>query len=90
MDPLLDQRLQAILDAAEAAAANSFSSDIDILPIRNEIEDMEERLSVFIRENFDALADRIESNRAAIDRLQERLNEVAGAVDVIQAEIPAQ
>lgn len=87
MDDQLDRRLQAILDAAESAAANA--GEVDILSIRNELEDAEERLSTFIRETYDALADRIESNQDAIQRLQERLDEIAGMVEAIQSEMPA-
>lgn len=87
MDPRLDQRLQEILENAEAAAVGA-GGEVDILPIRNEIEDMENRLGEFIRENFEVLLDRVASNREAIQRLQDRVNEVARTVEAIQFEMP--
>jgi predicted nuclease with TOPRIM domain len=87
MDDQLDQRLRAILESAEAAAVNA-GADVDILPIRNEIEDMEGRLAEFIRETHEVLVDRLESNREAIRNLQERLDEIAGTVEAIQSELP--
>jgi gas vesicle protein len=89
MDDQLDSRLQAIQEAAEAAAV-SVGSELDILPIRNEIEDMENRLSEFIGGNFDTVMDRLASNREAIQRLQDRVDEIADTVTAIQAELPAE
>lgn len=87
MDAELDQRLQAILEAAEMAAVSA-GGEIDILPIRNEIEDAEQRLAEFIRGNFEALNDRLASNRDTIERLRERVDGIAGTVEAIQAELP--
>lgn len=87
MDDQLESRLQSIEEAAEAAAVNA-GAEIDILPIRNEIEDAEDRLATFIRETSEALADRLESNRQAIQRLHERVDQVAETVEAIQTELP--
>lgn len=89
MDDQLELRLREIQEAAESAAVNA-SSEFDILPIRNEIEDAEERLSKFMGEIYDALTGRLESNRKAIQRLQNRIDEVAQIVEMIQAEMPAE
>lgn len=70
-------------------AAVNAGAEVDILPIRNEIEDAEERLATFIRETYDGLADRLASNREAIQRLQDRVDQIAETVEAIQAELPA-
>ena len=87
MDAHLDSRLQAILDAAETAAIHA-GGDIDILPIRNEIEDAENRLAEHTRELHDSLADQVASNRQAIQRLQSSVDELAEAVESLRAELP--
>lgn len=88
MDDLLDRRLQAIQDTAETAAVNA-GGEVDLLPIRNELEDVEDRLAGFIRENSESLATRIESVSEVVQRLQERLDEIVGMVETIQSEMPA-
>lgn len=84
MDGQLDHRLREILEAAEAAAG----VEVDWLPIRNEIEATEERLSEQIDENYDRLARRLESHQEAISDLRERVDAIAGTVETILAEIP--
>lgn len=89
MDEELLRHLTRTMQAAETAAANS-EAEVDFLPIRNEIEDMEGRLSTLTREIFQALADSLESNLQAIQHLQEQVDAIAGTVDVIQAELPSE
>lgn len=84
MDDQLNRRLQEILEAAEAVDV-----EIDILPIRNEIEDAENRLAGFVRENRESLSIQIESLSEAVHRLHERLDGIAGTVEAMQAELPS-
>lgn len=87
MDQELDKRLREIEDQLGAVALE-VGGDIDFLPIRNELEDAEERLAGFIRENSETLAVRIESVSEAVRRLHERVDEIAGTVEAIQTELP--
>lgn len=88
MDDQLDLRLQAILSAAESAAVEA-GDKLDILDVRNEIEAAEDRLAGLINEAHDGLASRIESVAEALRDLQHRVDEISGAVDAIQAELPS-
>lgn len=87
MDAQLDQRLQAILDAAETAAINA-GGEVDILPIRNEIEDAEDRLAGIVRERNESLGYRLDSLQEAIERLHQRVDAIGHTVEAIQMEMP--
>ncbi len=87
MDQDLRRLLEEIKELAEAAVVGA-GSEIDILPIRNEIEDAENRLAGFVRENSESLTMRVESVDESVQRLHERVNEIAGTVEAIQAELP--
>lgn len=89
MDAELNKRLREIEDLAGTAAMEA-SDGLDVLDVRREIEEAEGRLADFIRENTDYLAGKIEANAEAIERLNRRLDEVAGMVEVVQAELPAE
>jgi archaellum component FlaC len=88
MDEELDRRLREIEDLAGMAASEA-GGGLDVLEMRNELEDVENRLAEFIRETGEGLAVRIEANTEAIQRLHQRLDEIASMVEVVQAELPA-
>jgi predicted nucleic acid-binding Zn-ribbon protein len=85
-DSELRRRLQEIEDLAGSAALNA--DEFDILPVRTEIEDAEERLSTFMRELREAVLNGVEANRAAIQDLHSRVDELANSVDSMRMELP--
>ena len=87
MDQDLRRLLEEIKELVEAAVVEA-GGEIDILPVRNELEDVEDRLAGFVRENRESLSMQIGSLSEAVQRLHERLNEIAGTVEAIQAELP--
>lgn len=88
MDEELDKRLREIEDLA-GAAASEVGGGLDLLDVRNELEEVEGRLAEFIRETSENLAGRVEANAEAIQRLHQGLDEIASMVEVIQTELPA-
>lgn len=88
MDEELNRRLREIEDLAGAAASEA-GGGLDVLEVRNELEDVENRLAEFIRETGESLVVRIEANTEAIQRLHQRLDEIASMVEVVQAEMPS-
>jgi methyl-accepting chemotaxis protein len=91
MDEDIAKRLQEIEDLIGSVALDA-GDGIDVLDLRNELEDVERRLASMIEDTHEALsqlADRIESNAGAVQRLRDRLEEIAGTVDAIYSDMPS-
>jgi methyl-accepting chemotaxis protein len=88
MDDEIAQQLREIKDLV---AGISMEPGLDQLDVRNELEEVEERLAEHISEARDTLGhviSRVEELNTAIEKLQRSVNQVDEGVQGIQLEMP--
>lgn len=90
MNEELERLLRETHDLASIAAMEA-GGGLEILDVRRELEDVEDRLASAVRDAHDEVgrvAALVEVNASAIQRVQERIDDIAGTVEAIQSELP--